>query len=100
MPPVADLPFPKLDEGERAAIALAHAVGAALVLMDDRTGVAAARAQGLEVTGTLGVLELAAISGLIELPSALTRLKSTNFRYRPRLLEALLGRHRERRSGP
>ena len=32
-----------LDDGEQAAIALATAVGADLVLMDDREGVAVAR---------------------------------------------------------
>lgn len=48
-----------LDEGERAAIALAVAIGAELVVMDDRAGVAVARQQGLAVTGTLGVLDFA-----------------------------------------
>jgi predicted nucleic acid-binding protein len=98
-PPVATLPLPKLGDGERAAIALAVAVGAALVLIDDRAGVAAARVQGLQATGTLGVLELAAIGGLIDLPTALTRLKATNFRYQPRLLEALLARDVGRATG-
>jgi hypothetical protein len=45
------------------------------------------------------VLELAAARDLIDLPAALTRLKATNFRYRPELLEILLARHQERRSG-
>jgi predicted nucleic acid-binding protein len=52
-----------LDEGERAAIALAITIGAELILMDDRAGVAAAYRQGLAVTGTLGVLDLAASTG-------------------------------------
>jgi predicted nucleic acid-binding protein len=95
-PPLADLPFPKLGDGERTAIALAQAAQAVLVLMDDREGVAVARAQGLQATGTLGVLELAAMSGLTDLPAALQRLKATNFRYRPALLDAMLARHRER----
>ncbi len=47
-----------LDEGERAAIALATSVGADLILMDDRAGVAVAYRHGLTVTGTLGVLDL------------------------------------------
>jgi len=81
-----------LDEGERAAIALARAISADLVLMDDRAGVAIARQNGLAVTGTLGVLELAGRRGLIDLGSALTRLKATNFRYPPEIMDALLAR--------
>src|SRR5947207_1209001 len=56
-----------LDEGERAAIALARVIGADLILMDDRDGVDFARARGFAVTGTLGVLDLAAQRGLINL---------------------------------
>lgn len=81
---------PKLDDGERAAIALAVALGASLVLMDDRAGVEAARRHGLQVTGTLGVLLLAARRGLVDLEAALPRLKATNFRASPALLETIL----------
>src|ERR1051326_6118144 len=81
-----------LDEAERAAIALARAIGADLILMDDRAGVAVAQQHGLAVTGTLGVLELAARRGLIDLTSALNRLKTTNFRYRPEIIDAMLAR--------
>ncbi len=87
--------FPKLDEGERDAIALAQAIGADLILMDDRAGAAAARALGLEVTGTLGVLIRAAARGLVDLPQAATRLKATNFRYPPDLLDELVAQHRQ-----
>ncbi len=55
-----DATTPKLDEGERSAIALAIAVKADLVLMDDQDGVAAARRKGLAATGMLSVLDLAA----------------------------------------
>jgi predicted nucleic acid-binding protein len=79
-----------LDEGERAAIALALAIGADLILMDDRAGVAVAYRQGLAVTGTLGLLDLAARRGLIDLAAAFGRLKATNFRYRPEIMDALL----------
>jgi predicted nucleic acid-binding protein len=97
--PSAPLP-PKLGEGEREAIALAHAIGAELILMDDRAGVAVARSQGLEATGTLGVLARAAARKLVDLPPAVERLKATNFRCSPTLLDALLAREREQRSGP
>lgn len=46
--PVEDLPLPGLDDGERSAIALALARQANAILMDDRAGVAAALASGLE----------------------------------------------------
>lgn len=82
-----------LDVGERAAIALAVALKADLVLMDDRDGVIVARAKGLAATGTLGVLDLAARRGLIDLAEAVARLKATSFYYRQGLIDALLARH-------
>jgi hypothetical protein len=38
----------------------------------------------------LGILDLAVQRGLIDLASAVARLKATNFRYRPEILDALL----------
>ena len=76
----------------------AQAVHAAIILMDDRAAIAVARAPGLQATGMLGVMELAARSGLFDLPPARARLKATNLRDRPELLEAMLVRHRERGS--
>ena len=61
------VPIRRRDAGERAAIALALASRAELILMDDRAGVAAARAEGLSVIGTLGVLVRAARPGMVEL---------------------------------
>jgi predicted nucleic acid-binding protein len=90
-----DPAFRALDDGERTALGLAHALRADLVLMDDRAGVAVARQQGFSVTGTLGVLDLAARHGLIVLGAALARLKATNFRYRPEIMDALLAQHRK-----
>ena len=46
-PGADDVAMAKLDEGERAAIALALAVKAELVLMDDREGVGIARGRGV-----------------------------------------------------
>jgi predicted nucleic acid-binding protein len=95
-PTRAELPLPQLGGGERATIALAHAVGASVILMDDRAGVAAARAQGFEVARTLAVLIRAAQLGLIDLSAAFARLAATNFRYPPALLEALLVQQRDK----
>jgi predicted nucleic acid-binding protein len=90
---VIDKTTANLDAGEQAAIALAVAIEADLVLMDDRAGVTAARAKGLRATGTLGVLDLAARRGLIDLTEAFARLKTTGFYYRQGLLDALLADH-------
>jgi predicted nucleic acid-binding protein len=100
LPAEADFAPASLDDGERAAIALATAIKADLLLMDDRAGVAAARAQGIEVTGTLGVLDRAARHGLIDLSAAFSALQATNFHARQDLLDVLLRRDRERRSQP
>lgn len=84
----------KLDAGEAAAIALALTLPADLVLMDERAGVATARARALNVIGTIGVLDQAARAGLIDIVEAVTRLRATNFRHRPPLLDGLLASHR------
>jgi predicted nucleic acid-binding protein len=88
--PAMGSPLPKLDAGEQAAIALAVELKADLLLMDDRAGVKAALAQGLEVVGTLGILDQAASAGLVDLSVAFARLIATNFRVRPDLIKALL----------
>ncbi len=75
---------------ERTGMGYATAIKAGLVFMDDRAGVTAAREKGLRATGTLGVLDLAARRGLIDLAAAFARLKTTSFYYRQGLLDALL----------
>jgi predicted nucleic acid-binding protein len=90
---------PKLDRGERAVIGLALVVKADLVLMDDQAGVTVARRRGLAATGTLGVLDIAARRGLVDLAGAFERLKATSFYYRQGLLDALLARHRKGEDG-
>jgi predicted nucleic acid-binding protein len=84
---------PQRDAGERAAIGLAQLVGAHLLLIDDRAGDAAARARGLETIGTIGLLVRATRLGLVDLRGAFTRLRETNFRCRPELLDTLLAQH-------
>jgi predicted nucleic acid-binding protein len=84
-----------LDKGERAAIMLARAVGADLILVDDRRGAAVARKNGIEVTGTLGILDLAARRGMVDLADAIARLRKTNFRVREKLFDALLQQHQQ-----
>lgn len=79
-----------LDPGEAAAISLAIELRADLLLMDDREGVIAARREGFTVTGTLGVLRLAAERRLLDLGEAFSRLKRTNFRIRQEIMDELL----------
>lgn len=62
--------------------------------MDDQAGVAVARQKGLAVTGALGVLDLAARRGTINLAETFGRLKATTFYYRQGLLDTLLVQHR------
>jgi hypothetical protein len=62
-----------------AVIALARAVRADLVLMDDRDGVTVARQQGLAATGTLGVLDLVARREPVDLAAAFELPKATSF---------------------
>jgi predicted nucleic acid-binding protein len=69
----ADAGLPNLDTGEEDAIALAIELHADLLLMDDRDGVIAARSKGLTVTGTLGILGLAAQRGVLNLAERSTR---------------------------
>lgn len=89
--------FPRLGPGEREAIALAWELQAPLLLIDDADGRAEAERQALTATRTLGILETAAIHGLIDLPGALTRLQATTFRARPELFQALLARDAARK---
>ncbi len=79
-----------LDSGERAAILLAESLRADLLLIDEREGATLAERRGLAVTGTLGLLDLAASRGLIDLRDAFARLQKTNFRYPPSLIEKIL----------
>ena len=79
----------ELDQGERAAILLA----AEFLLIDDRDGVKVARSRGFAVTGTLGILDLAAGRGMIRLNDTIENLKMSSFRCHPDLFDALLARH-------
>jgi predicted nucleic acid-binding protein len=96
-PESVDAALATLDDGERAAISLAVATNADFLLMDDRAGVIAARALGLQVTGTLGILDHAAQRGLLDLAATFVALRATNFHVREDLLARLLSEDQQRR---
>jgi predicted nucleic acid-binding protein len=81
-----------IHKGEAAAIALASRLGADLLLMDDRKGVMLAERQGLNVTGTLGVLDFAAEHSLIDFAQTVS-----TFRMPLSLLDELLNKHKRPR---
>jgi predicted nucleic acid-binding protein len=95
-PATADPLLLRLDRGERAAIVLAASLNVDGILMDDRAGVAAAKAKGFGVVGTLGILDAAAHQGTIDLVQALDRLRKTNFRRKEELFVGLLKEHQQR----
>lgn len=83
--------------GEREAIGLAIELKANLLLMDDRAARRAAIQRGLQVAGTVGILERAAAKGLLNLPEVLHRLLRTNFRIKTEAVGDLLERDATRR---
>lgn len=81
-----------LGRGEAEAIEVACQVAAAAVLIDERKAAGIARERGLLVTGTLGVLVLAADAKIVDLDLSIRRLLQTNFRASPALITDILRR--------
>lgn len=94
-----DATLQPLGAGERAAITLALSLHADLILIDERKGTAVALGKGFEVTGTLGVLRLAARRGLVDLADCFAQLKRTNFRYRQEIMDELLDQRKGEGTG-
>ncbi|HYE63191.1 MAG TPA: DUF3368 domain-containing protein [Phycisphaerales bacterium] len=90
--PMEIAPDLALHIGESAAISLAlelkpaHSVQ---LLMDERMGRRVARSLGLPTLGTLAVLRDAARGGLIDIETAISRLRQTRFRATEQLYEQL-----------
>lgn len=87
-----------LGPGESAAIALAEEIHATWLLIDERDGREEASRRGLNVVGTLAVLDRAATLQLVDLPKVVEQLKATNFFVAEKLWEELLARDVERKA--
>jgi predicted nucleic acid-binding protein len=83
----------KLQAGERAAIFLAESIRADIVIIDEKAARLVASQRGFSVTGILGVLGEAATRELVDLTSAIDRLRRTSFRCSPALFKATLERY-------
>jgi predicted nucleic acid-binding protein len=91
--PSQDSELLKLDAGERAAISLAETLKADLILLDDLAARRVAANRGLTFTGVLGILDRAAILGLIDFADAIAKLRQTNFRASSALMQKLIQKH-------
>lgn len=88
--PKVIVPYHGLRVGETAAIALAKEIGAEYLIMDEKLGRKVASREGLTVIGTVGILEIAAKEGLLDLAAAFAQLIQTDFRVAPEFLDSRL----------
>lgn len=79
-----------LDTGERDAILLAEEMGADQLIIDEIRGRREAKRRQLPFTGTLGVLAAGAEQGLLDLRSAVDRLRQTSFHIAQDILDGLV----------
>lgn len=89
-----DLSLQHLDIGEQEAILLAEEINADLLIFDDKAGRLTAKERGLTITGTLGVLELAAIQQKIGLPQVIEKLLQTNINISSTLIDFILKKYK------
>jgi len=87
-----------LDAGETEAISLALELDLPGIRIDERDGRSAAQERGLSTLGTLAILDLAALRGLLDFANAVERLRRTNFRVAQDILDALLREVRARKA--
>jgi predicted nucleic acid-binding protein len=89
----------RLDAGERDAILLAQKLGADLLLMDDLGGRREAARRNLQIAGTLTVLYLGAVRGLVQdFPGTIEQLRQTGFCTSPEIIQFFLDRHAKAKS--
>jgi uncharacterized protein len=88
--PTTDPKFNRFGAGEREALTVALFLPSAVLLCDDGAARAAAKAEKIPVSGTLGVLRDAALSNLLDIRIEIERLRSeTNFRGSDKLFESV-----------
>ena len=89
----------QLGMGARAAIALAEtALPDVLLVIDEVKGRRIARQRQIPIVGILGILELSAAQGWIDLPAVVAELRGTSFWIAPDLIESLLDRDSSRKT--
>ena len=81
----------RLDAGERDAILLAEELGAEQIIIDEIRGRREAKRKQLAYIGTLGVLAAGADRELLDLRSAVDRLRQTSFHISQGVLDRLIG---------
>src|SRR5262245_20167780 len=96
-PSAMDTSLGSIGLGELEAISLAVELKADLLLVDDRKARHVALSRGIHVTGTLGLLELAAVRGLLDLPTAIADLRKTDFRIAEELIDEAVKRDAARK---
>ncbi len=86
----------QIDVGEASAIALAIEMGDSVLILDDYKARKVAEKLGIEITGTLGVIVKAKLSGLINsVKPYIEKIKQTNFRLSDAIIEKALKEARE-----
>ena len=80
-----------VDRGEASAIALAVEQKDSLLIMDDLPGRKLAKELNINVTGTLGIIANAKLTGKVpSVKPILNKIQQTNFRISDRLIELII----------